>query len=128
MVLLQGSIFIAYRFFYILVFSLFQNAHPTTSYFRYNFRYLFQAIISCTPLLTPSFFHPPTLPPNLPTLPPQSTHSSTTTQVSGMDAGEDYRFNIVNCEKVNSQYNYGRLLDSSVCLLGAHINEINISR
>ncbi|XP_061409692.1 cytosolic carboxypeptidase 1 isoform X4 [Lethenteron reissneri] len=28
-------------------------------------------------------------------------------EVSGMESGVPYRFNIVNCEKVNSQFNYG---------------------
>ena len=29
-------------------------------------------------------------------------------QVSNMQAHVNYRFNIVNCEKLNSQFNFGR--------------------
>ena len=29
-------------------------------------------------------------------------------EVSGMHVGTDYRFNIINCEKSNSQFNYGK--------------------
>ena len=29
-------------------------------------------------------------------------------QVSAMEANVPYRFNIVNCEKVNSQFNFGK--------------------
>ncbi len=34
-------------------------------------------------------------------------------EVSGMVAGVPYRFNIINCEKGNSQYNYGKPYSSS---------------
>lgn len=30
-------------------------------------------------------------------------------QVSNMDAEIPYKFNIVNCEKINSQFNFGKL-------------------
>ena len=31
-------------------------------------------------------------------------------QVSNMDADIPYKFNIVNCEKINSQFNFGKLV------------------
>lgn len=30
-------------------------------------------------------------------------------EVSGMKTGISYRFNIINCEKSNSQFNYGKI-------------------
>lgn len=33
-------------------------------------------------------------------------------QVSNMEAGMPYRFNIVNCEKPNSQFNFGKGYDT----------------
>lgn len=30
-------------------------------------------------------------------------------EVSGMRVGTSYRFNIINCEKSNSQFNYGEI-------------------
>lgn len=33
-------------------------------------------------------------------------------EVSGMRVGTTYRFNIINCEKSNSQFNYGEIRGS----------------
>lgn len=32
-------------------------------------------------------------------------------EVSGMRVGTSYRFNIINCEKSNSQFNYGEIAE-----------------
>lgn len=36
-------------------------------------------------------------------------------EVSGMRVGTSYRFNVINCEKSNSQFNYGEHHDKHLC-------------
>ena len=37
-------------------------------------------------------------------------------QVSNMDTEIPYKFNIVNCEKINSQFNFGKLIANKITM------------
>jgi len=41
-------------------------------------------------------------------------------EVSNMEAGVPYQFNIINCEKVNSQFNFGQFIVHSVHVHSFH--------
>ncbi len=44
-----------------------------------------------------------------------------------MDAGVKYRFNIVNCEKLNSQFNFGKCFNTHILLTYYNHSLVNIS-
>ena len=47
-------------------------------------------------------------------------------EISGMQAGVRHRFNIINCEKANSQFNYGELLRMIPFCLGFHCSILSL--